>query len=130
MKKNFVFVLNAFLFRIVEYCSGRVIHPGAVQSIVQHPINDDKILIGYKNTLIVHWDLPSNSHDRTYIYKHEVESVCWYNQGMNFATCHTNGSYALWDAKQQLNIVETEKTPYGPYPCTPMTKISVKIIRK
>jgi hypothetical protein len=57
------------VFRIGEYCSGRVVHPGSVQSIVQHPINDDKILIGYKNTLIVHWDLPSNSHDRTYIYK-------------------------------------------------------------
>ena len=114
---------------IVEYCSGRIIHPGSVQSIVQHPINEDKILIGYKNTLIVHWDLPSNSHDRTYIYKQEVESVCWYNQGMNFATCHNNGSYALWDAKQQLNIVETEKIPYGPYPCTPMTKILVKTMR-
>ena len=49
---------------------------------------------------------------------------------MNFATCHSNGSYALWDAKQQLNIVETEKIPYGPYPCTPMTKIAVKIMRK
>jgi hypothetical protein len=49
---------------------------------------------------------------------------------MNFATCHNNGSYALWDAKQQLNIVETEKIPYGPYPCTPMTKICVKITRK
>jgi len=58
-----------FLFRIGEHCSGRIIHPGSVQSIVQHPINDDKILIGYKNTVIVHWDLPSNSHDRTYIYK-------------------------------------------------------------
>ncbi|CAF0833570.1 unnamed protein product [Adineta steineri] len=114
---------------IVEYCSGRIVHPGAVQSIVQHPINDDKILIGYKNTLIVHWDLLLNSHDRTYIYKQEVESVCWYNQGMNFATCHSNGSYALWDAKKQLNIVETEKIPYGPYPCTPMTKICVKIMR-
>ncbi|CAF3686272.1 unnamed protein product [Adineta steineri] len=114
---------------IVEYCSGRIIHPGPVQSIVQHPINEDKILIGYKNTLIVHWDLPSNSHDRTYIYKQEVESVCWYNKGMNFATCHNNGSYALWDAKQQLNIVETEKIPYGPYPCTPMTKVCVKIMR-
>ncbi|CAF0865530.1 unnamed protein product [Rotaria sordida] len=114
---------------IVENCSGRIIHPGSVQSIVQHPINDDKILIGYKNTLIVHWDLPSNSHDRTYIYKQEVESVCWYNQGRNFATCHSNGSYALWDAKQQLNIVETEKIPYGPYPCTPMAKIDVKIMR-
>ncbi|CAF0863937.1 unnamed protein product [Adineta ricciae] len=114
---------------IVEYCSGRVIHPGPVQSIVQHPINEDKILIGYKNTLIVHWDLPSNSHDRTYIYKQEVESVSWYNKGMNFVTCHNNGSYALWDAKQQLNIVETEKIPYGPYPCTPMTKICVKIMR-
>ncbi|CAF0790685.1 unnamed protein product [Rotaria sordida] len=114
---------------IVEYCSGRIIHPGPVQSIVQHPTNEDKILIGYRNTLIVHWDLPSNSHDRTYIYKQEVESVCWYNKGMNFATCHNNGSYALWDAKQQLNIVETEKIPYGPYPCTPMTKICVKIMR-
>ncbi|CAF1916654.1 unnamed protein product [Rotaria magnacalcarata] len=114
---------------IVENCSGRIIHPGSVQSIVQHPINDDKVLIGYKNTLIVHWDLPSNSHDRTYIYKQEVESVCWYNQGRNFATCHSNGSYALWDAKQQLNIVETEKIPYGPYPCIPMTKINVKIMR-
>ncbi|CAF2052766.1 unnamed protein product [Rotaria magnacalcarata] len=114
---------------IVEYCSGRIIHPGPVQSIIQHPINEDKILVGYKNTLIVHWDLPSNSHDRTYIYKQEVESVCWYNKGMNFATCHNNGSYALWDAKQQLNIVETEKIPYGPYPCTPMTKICVKTLR-
>ncbi len=56
-------------FRIVENCGGRTIHPGSVQSIVQHPTNEDKILIGYKNTLIVHWDLPSNSHDRTYIYK-------------------------------------------------------------
>ncbi len=56
--------------------------------------------------------------------------MCWYNRGMNFATCHNNGSYALWDAKQQLNIVETEKIPYGPYPCTPMTKICVKITRK
>ena len=46
-----------------------MIHPGSVQSIVQHPVNEDKILIGYKNALIVHWDLPSNSHDRTYIYK-------------------------------------------------------------
>ena len=25
--------------------------------------------MGYKNKLIVHWDLPSNSHDRIYIYK-------------------------------------------------------------
>lgn len=56
-------------FRIVEHCDSRVIHPGAVQSIVQHPTNDEKILIAYRNTVIVHWDIPSNSHDRTYIYK-------------------------------------------------------------
>jgi hypothetical protein len=62
-------IKSSIFFRIGEHCSGRVVHPGPVQSIVQHPINDDKILIGYKNTLIVHWDLPSNSHDRTYIYK-------------------------------------------------------------
>jgi hypothetical protein len=67
---------------------------------------------------------------RMILFFQEVESVCWYNKGMNFATCHNNGSYALWDAKQQLNIVETEKIPYGPYPCTPMTKVCVKIMRK
>ena len=82
------------------------------------------------NKLIVLWDLPSNSHDRTYIYKQEVESVYWYNQGMNFATCHSNGSYALWDAAQQLDKVDIEQIPYGPYPCTPMTKICVKTLRK
>ena len=56
-------------FRIVEHCDSRVIHPSAVQSIVQHPINEEKILIAYKNALIVHWDITTNSHDRTYIYK-------------------------------------------------------------
>jgi len=74
IKAFFLYLNNSFIyFRIVDYCSGRVIHPGPVQSIIQHPTNEDKILIGYKNKLIVHWDLPSNSHDRTYIYK----QVCY-----------------------------------------------------
>jgi len=61
--------IERFFYRIGEHCSGRIVHPGSVQTIVQHPLNDDKILIAYKNAVIVHWDLPSNSHDRTYVYK-------------------------------------------------------------
>ncbi|CAF1130771.1 unnamed protein product, partial [Didymodactylos carnosus] len=114
---------------IPENCHGRVSNTGPVQSIVQHPTNDDKILIGYKNCLIVQWDLPSNSHDRMYVYKQEIESLCWYNKGLNFASCHTDGSYALWNANEDINALENEKKQYGPYPCMTMKKILVKIMR-
>lgn len=70
MLKIFQFERTIFfrVFRIAQHSRRRSVRPTTVQSIVQHPENNGKIIIAYKNKIIVHWDLPSNSHDRVYIY--------------------------------------------------------------
>lgn len=43
------------------------LNPGSVEAIAEHPLNPDKIIIGYNRGLMVLWDNKSLNSENTYI---------------------------------------------------------------
>lgn len=43
------------------------LNPGSVEAIAEHPLNTDKIIIGYNRGLMVLWDNKSLNSENTYI---------------------------------------------------------------
>lgn len=53
----------------------------------------------------------------------QLQSASWQSQGDEFITSHNDGSYIIWNEGDNVTAREGAKTPYGPFPCKPITKI-------
>lgn len=102
------------------------VNPGAVEAISQQPTNPDKFLIGYNRGLVVFWDNKESNADQTYNATQQLESVCWHRDGTQFMTAHADGSYIIWSSTDSTKPKEQANTPYGPFPCKAINKISWK----
>ncbi|XP_068084416.1 lethal(2) giant larvae protein homolog 1 [Anabrus simplex] len=99
------------------------INPGAVEAIAEQPGCPDRILIGYNRGLMVLWDRKTPGAEQTYISTQQLESVCWHKSGMQFASSHNDGSYAIWDVNVGERPSGEPTTVYGPFPCKAVTKL-------
>ncbi|XP_052070138.1 lethal(2) giant larvae protein homolog 1-like isoform X2 [Mytilus californianus] len=102
------------------------VNPGAVEAIAVHPINPDKVLIGYNRGLIVLWDNKTSNTDQTYNSTQQLESLCWHRNGEEFMSAHIDGSYIVWNASDSTTPKESALTPYGPFPCKAISKVEWK----
>jgi lethal(2) giant larvae protein len=98
------------------------VNPGAVESLLLHPTESSKILIGYARGLIVLWDREAASADQTYYANQQLESLSFRNDGSQFVSAHNDGSFIMWSTST-TEPLEPPNTPYGPYPCKAINKI-------
>ncbi|XP_046918494.2 LLGL domain-containing protein l(2)gl [Dermatophagoides farinae] len=97
--------------------------PGSVEVIEEQPGIDGKILIGYNRSLIALWDYQNNSIDNYFHIEQHLEHLSWNKNGSDFISCHNDGSYNIWSAKQEHHDCKNFKLPYGPFPCKAIKKI-------
>lgn len=56
------------------------LNPGSVEAIAEHPLNPDKIIIGYNRGLMVLWDNKSLNSENTYIGNQVSINIVWFQQ--------------------------------------------------
>jgi lethal(2) giant larvae protein len=122
----------------------RLTQLGAVESICHHPRQLTKLLIAYQRGLWIIFDFIKNQIDLINQTSQQLESAVFYQHGECVATCHSDGSFILWDL--EANAATASSTPsstpvvnstsnsapnivYGPYPCKPVSKCLVKTCR-
>lgn len=98
------------------------VNPGAVEALIVHPGDKDKLLIGYARGLIVLWNRKDCKAEKTYYANQQLESISMQSDGNQFISAHNDGSYIIWSL-DQTEPMEPPNTPYGPYPCKAITKI-------
>ncbi|OTF81270.1 lethal(2) giant larvae-like protein, partial [Euroglyphus maynei] len=52
-----------------------------------------------------------------------LEHLSWNQNGNDFISCHNDGSYNIWSAKQEHHDCKNFKLHYGPFPCKAIKKI-------
>jgi len=102
------------------------VNPGSIEVVLQHPLCPDKFLIGFERGLIVLWDLESNKSEHTYYASQQLEAMRFAAGGAEFVTSHSDGSYIVWNTDDSTKPKELSNTPYGPFPCKPITAIDRK----
>lgn len=97
---------------------------GAAEQILEHPIDSDRILIGYNRGQLVLWNLETDKLDKFYSSGQQLESVCWSStDGDEFISSHNDGSYIVWNINDNVQPSQQAKITYGPFPCKPIAKI-------
>merc|ERR550532_2872568 len=100
------------------------VNPGAVEALLVHPKETDKLLIGYARGLIVLWDRKEAKAEKTYYANQQLEAIALRSDGDQFISAHNDGSYIMWDTSTtSTEPIEPPHTPYGPYPCKAISKI-------
>ncbi|XP_014664113.1 PREDICTED: lethal(2) giant larvae protein homolog 1-like [Priapulus caudatus] len=56
----------------------------------------------------------------------DLESICWVRGGEKFVCTYADGSYIIWTLEDGVKSLQTATTPYGPFPCKPITKVDYK----
>lgn len=98
------------------------INPGGVEAIAEHPLDPNKMVIGYSRGLMVLWDKQRLNADQTYICNKDLHSVSWHGSGTKFMSAHNDCSYFVWGV-DSAKAVESVEQCYGPYPCKAINKI-------
>ena len=98
------------------------VNPGAVEALLVHPKENDKLLIGYARGLIVLWDRKEAKAEKTYYANQQLEAIAMRSDGDQFISAHNDGSYIMWSVSS-TEPIEPPHTPYGPYPCKAISKI-------
>ena len=97
---------------------------GAAEQILEHPLDSDRVLIGFNRGQLVLWNLQSEKLDKFYSSGQQLESVCWSStSGDEFVSSHNDGSYIIWNINDNIQPNQQAKITYGPFPCKPITKI-------
>ena len=100
------------------------VNPGAVEALLVHPLQQDKLLIGYARGLIVLWDRNEAKAEKTYYANQQLEAIALRSDGAQFISAHNDGSYIMWSVEgASTEPLEPPHTPYGPYPCKAISKI-------
>ena len=100
------------------------VNPGAVEALLVHPKESEKLLIGYARGLIVLWDRKEAKAEKTYYANQQLEAIAMRSDGDQFISAHNDGSYIMWDTTTtSTEPIEPPHTPYGPYPCKAISKI-------
>ena len=81
----------------------------------------ETLWIGYTRGLVVAWDKNRREPLTTFVAQQQLESLSWFGPD-KFVSSHNDGSYNVWDISSGTET-EPPTTPYGPYPCKPITKI-------
>ncbi|GIX73484.1 lethal(2) giant larvae protein homolog 1 [Caerostris extrusa] len=99
------------------------LNPGSVEAIAEHPLNPDKIVIGYNRGLMVLWDNKTLNSENTYVGSQQLESVSWHRSGTKFMSSHNDGTYVVWSSTDSSKPEEAPVPPYGPFPCKAISKV-------
>ncbi|GFR33149.1 lethal(2) giant larvae protein homolog 1 [Trichonephila clavata] len=99
------------------------LNPGSVEAIAEHPLNPDKIVIGYNRGLMVLWDNKTLNSENTYVVSQQLESLSWHRSGTKFISSHNDGAYVVWSSTDSSKPEEAPVPPYGPFPCKAITKV-------
>lgn len=103
------------------------VNAGSIKAVLQQPRVEDKFLVAFSCGLIVLWDTSSNKAQHTYNASQQLESVVFNNDGTEFMTTHSDGSYILWATNESAKPKDNPIMPYGPFPCRAITAVNWKI---
>ncbi|XP_039632171.1 lethal(2) giant larvae protein homolog 1 [Polypterus senegalus] len=107
-----------------DYKCGKALGP--VESLQEHPLSPNKILIGYSRGLVVLWDHSTRVVDSHFLGNQQLESLSWERSAKNFVSSHSDGGYMVWSTTSGSSITYQPATsiiPYGPFPCKAINKI-------
>jgi len=97
---------------------------GAAEKILEHPLDSDKILIGFNRGQLILWNLQTEQIEKFYSSGQQLENVCWStDNGDEFISSHNDGSYIVWNINDNILPNQQAKIVYGPFPCKPINKI-------
>ncbi|KAG8174350.1 hypothetical protein JTE90_005791, partial [Oedothorax gibbosus] len=105
------------------------LNPGSVEAIAEHPLNPDKIIIGYNRGLMVLWDNKTLNSENTYVGSQQLESLSWHRSGTKFMSSHNDGTYVVWSSTDSSKPEELPVPPYGPFPCKAITKVLWRAVK-
>ncbi|XP_054718851.1 lethal(2) giant larvae protein homolog 1-like [Uloborus diversus] len=105
------------------------LNPGSVEAIAEHPLNRDKIIIGYNRGLMVLWDNKTLNSENTYIGNQQLESVSWHRSGTKFMSSHNDGSYVVWSSTDSSKPEESPVPSLGPFPCKAINKVLWRAVK-
>ncbi|XP_065907134.1 syntaxin-binding protein 5-like isoform X2 [Dysidea avara] len=73
--------------------------PGAVVDMLEHPLDQGKVLLGYTSGLMVLWNLATKQVERRYSHTEKLTSLSWRGSGKEFAASFDCGSIGVWNVK-------------------------------
>ncbi|XP_062511177.1 syntaxin-binding protein 5-like isoform X2 [Corticium candelabrum] len=76
--------------------------PGGVVFLSEQPTDTNKILIGYRKSQAVLWDLKSQSALMRFKYSSNFYCVSWLHDGSKFVCGHSNGHLTIWTPKHEM----------------------------
>lgn len=86
---------------------------GAAEQILEHPIDSDRLLIGYNRGQLILWNLENEKLEKFYSSGQQLESICWSSDGQEFISSHNDGSYIVWNINDNIQPSQQAKILYG-----------------
>jgi len=68
------------------------VNPGAVEAILEHPADPNRLLVGYTRGLVVLWDKAAQAASHTFVSQQQLESLAWIEDS-HFVSSHNDGRY-------------------------------------
>ncbi|XP_065908017.1 uncharacterized protein [Dysidea avara] len=84
---------------VAEMQGGRRNRPGAVVDMLEHPLDQGKVLLGYTSGLMALWNLATKQVERRYSHTELLTSLCWMSSGKEFAASFYGGAIGVWSVK-------------------------------
>jgi lethal(2) giant larvae protein len=66
------------------------VNPGAVETILEHPVDHNRLLVGYTRGLVVLWDRAAQAAVHTFVSQQQLESLAWSGDSQ-FVSSHNDG---------------------------------------
>jgi lethal(2) giant larvae protein len=66
------------------------VNPGAVEAVLEHPADPNRLLVGYTRGLVVLWDRSTQAAVQTFVSQQQLESLAWIGDGQ-FVSSHNDG---------------------------------------
>ncbi|XP_065193626.1 LLGL scribble cell polarity complex component 2-like isoform X1 [Sycon ciliatum] len=88
------------------------LHPGSVEALDSCPTDPDKLLIGFEKGMLCLWSLSEKMPLRNFPPIQYLCSAIWHPAGHMFASCHEDGTIAMWSVDMEEDHGGSVK-PYG-----------------
>uniref|UniRef100_A0A0N5APA8 LLGL domain-containing protein n=1 Tax=Syphacia muris TaxID=451379 RepID=A0A0N5APA8_9BILA len=90
--------------------------------IIINPKDGTKILLVFNSLTIAYYDLGEGKVLKHWDVEQPILSISWCVEEDHFICSHKDGSIDVWSLDKD-HPVEPPTIPFGPFPCTPVTKV-------
>lgn len=95
LSKNSNIIYNYYQDQIVRNVPDSFkVNPGSVETVLEHPTDPNRLLVGYTRGLAVLWDRVAQAALHTFVSQQQLESLAWIGDGQ-FVSSHNDGRWVL-----------------------------------